>query len=122
MQSAGRTSRGYSHFIYRDVLFLLMSTEDPPKKHPGQEFEDKYERVKAGKASPEEGRAVIEELEAWVGKVNISDVQVEYFKKVLAANPKVRWTFAFMHTPAWAQPDPGNFAKRAAVKSIQPTA
>ena len=27
-------NRSYSHFIYKDVLFLLMSTEDPPKRDP----------------------------------------------------------------------------------------
>jgi protein-tyrosine phosphatase len=103
--------RSYSHFVYRDVLFLMMSTEDPPKKEPGQEREEAYERVKAGKVNPEEARAIVEELERWAGSVSISDAQVEYFRKVLAAHPKVRWTFGFMHTPAWTQPDPGNFAR-----------
>jgi len=103
--------RGYSHFIYKDVLFLLMSTEDPPKKKISKEMSDNYLRVKAGKASPAEARAIIEELERWAGQVNISDAQVAYFKRVLEANPKVRWTFCFMHTPAWAQPDPANFTK-----------
>jgi hypothetical protein len=113
-------SRGYSHFVYRNVLFLLMSTDDPPKKDPGPELEDKYQRVKAGQVSPEEGRAIVEELEAWAGKVNISDGQVEYFKKVLADNPGVRWTFAFMHAPAWAQPDPGNFARIESLLADRP--
>ena len=103
--------QSYSHFIYKDVLFLLLSTEDPPKKDPGQDLDDKYERVKAGKiSSPEEAKKIIAELETWAGQVSISDAQVEYFRKVLAANPKVRWTFAFMHSPAWARADPGNFA------------
>ena len=103
--------RGYSHFVYKDVLFLLMSTDNPPKSDPGPELTDKYEKVKTGKVSSEEGRAIVEELEAWAGAVNISDTQVEYFKKVLADNPKVRWTIGFMHAPAWSQSDPGNFAK-----------
>lgn len=113
--------RSYSHFIYKDVLFLLLSTEDPPKKDAGQELEDKYERVKAGKvSSPEEAEAIIVELEAWAGQVSISDAQVEYFRKVLAANPKVRWTFAFMHSPAWARADPGNFAKIESLLADRP--
>lgn len=103
--------RGYSHFVYKDVLFLLMSTEDPPKNDPDPELEEKYESVKAGEVSAAEGRAIVEELEAWAGKVNISDDQVAYFERVLAENPDVRWTFGFLHTPAWAQPDPGNFAR-----------
>ena len=31
----------------------------------------------------------------------ISDEQIEYFRKVLEANGKVRWTLVFMHKPAW---------------------
>jgi len=112
--------RGYSHFIYKDVLFLLMSTEDPPKNEVTPELSERYERAKSGKASPDEARAIIEDLERWAGKVNISDAQVEYFKKVLDDNPTVRWTFAFMHSPAWAQPDPGNFGTIESLLSDRP--
>ncbi|MGI9531436.1 tyrosine-protein phosphatase, partial [Lutimonas sp.] len=114
------TDRSYSHFVYKNVLFLQLSTEDPPKNDPGEELEEKYDRVKAGQVSPEEGRAIVEELEAWAGKVNISQQQVDYFSKVLKDNPKVRWTFAFMHTPAWTQPDLGNFAKIEALLANRP--
>jgi hypothetical protein len=114
-------NRSYSHFIYKDVLFLLMSTEDPPKRDPSEDLADKYERVNAGKVSShEEAKAIITELEAWAGQVSISDAQVEYFNKVLAANPKVRWTIGFMHSPAWVQEDPGNFAKIESLLADRP--
>jgi predicted phosphodiesterase len=113
------SARSYSHFIYKDVLFLLMSTEDPPKV-PTEELKKQYEQVKSGKLPHEESMRKIEELERWAGSVSISDAQVEYFKKILAANPKVRWTFAFMHSPAWAQPDPGNFAKIESLLADRP--
>ncbi len=103
--------RSYSHFVYRDVMFLLLSTEDPPKRNPTEELSEKYALIKQGKVGGEEAMAIVEELEAWAGAVNISDAQVEYFRKALAANPKVRWTFLFMHSPAWAHADPGNFTK-----------
>jgi protein-tyrosine phosphatase len=32
----------------------------------------------------------------------------------------VRWTFAFMHTPAWTQPDPGNFTRLEALLQDRP--
>jgi hypothetical protein len=35
----------------------------------------------------------------------ISDDQVAYVRKVLAANPKVRWTCVFMHKPLWLSRD-----------------
>jgi protein-tyrosine phosphatase len=114
-------NRTYSHFIYKDVLFLLMSTEDPPKKDAGEDLSDKYERVKAGTiSSPEEAKEIIVELEAWAGAVNISDTQVKYFKDVLEANPKVRWTIGFMHSPAWVQDDPGNFEKIESLLADRP--
>ncbi len=112
--------RSYSHFIYNDVLFLLVSTEDPPKNDPGPDMEEKYNNVKAGKVAPAEAREIIVELETWAGQVNISDAQVAYFEKVLKENPDVRWTFAFMHTPAWTQPDPGNFTRLEALLQDRP--
>jgi predicted phosphodiesterase len=35
------------------------------------------------------------------GKSGISEEQVAYFKKILAENAGVRWTFLFMHRPVW---------------------
>lgn len=35
------------------------------------------------------------------GRSGISDEQVNYFKKILADNSEVRWTFLFMHRPVW---------------------
>ncbi|HYK57373.1 MAG TPA: metallophosphoesterase, partial [Flavisolibacter sp.] len=35
------------------------------------------------------------------GRSGISDEQVNYFKKILADNSGVRWTFLFMHRPVW---------------------
>ena len=114
-------NRSYSHFIYKDVLFLLISTEDPPKRDPSKDLADKYEQLKAGKVgSAEEANAIIVELEAWAGQVSISDAQVEYFKKVLEANPQVRWTIGFMHSPAWVQEDPGNFEKIESLLADRP--
>jgi protein-tyrosine phosphatase len=114
-------NRSYSHFVYKNVLFLMISTEDPPKKDVTDDLREKYANIKTGKVSdPEEIKQIIRELEDWAGQVNISDAQVEYFKKVLAANPKVHWTFAFMHSPPWAQPDPGNFAEIESLLADRP--
>ena len=105
-------SRGYGHFVYKDVLFLMISTEDKPKQNVDAELRANYDAIKAGELTdPEEIRRVIVELEHWAGQINISDAQVEYFAKVLASNPQVRWTIGFMHSPPWVQEDPGNFAR-----------
>lgn len=65
-----RLGRTYFHFLYRDVLFLCVNTDDPPPRCIGNE-------------------------------------QIEYFRKVLAANRDVRWTIVFMHRPTWL-PDYSN--------------
>ncbi len=114
-------NRGYSHFVYKDVLFLMLSTEDPPKKDVEKELYEKYDAIKSGKLSDkEEVLKTIVELEAWAGQVNISDTQVDYFKKVLADHSNVRWTIAFMHTPCWEQEDPRNFTKIEALLADRP--
>ncbi|MBI2808071.1 MAG: metallophosphoesterase [Planctomycetes bacterium] len=67
-----RFGRRYYHFIYKNVLFLAVNSDDPD-----------------------------------VGKVDgrISKEQVEYFQKVLQANPNVRWIFVMVHKPMWTHPN-----------------
>ena len=113
--------RGYSHFVYKDVLFLMLSTEDPPKKDVEEELDEKYHAIKTGELKDtEEILKTIAELEEWAGQVNISDAQVDYFTKVLADHSKVRWTIAFMHTPCWEQKDLRNFEKIEALLADRP--
>lgn len=64
-----RLGRYYYHFIYRDVLFLCLCTEE--LHYTG------------------------------AGGITISDEQVEYFRTVLLKHTNARWTFLFMHKPAW---------------------
>lgn len=59
-----RHGRTYYHFVYRNVLFLCLDTEDPPS-------------------------------------CSIGDEQMDYLRKILDANRRVRWTFVFMHRPTW---------------------
>ena len=119
-------TRQYTHFRYKDTLFLLLSTEDPPKDTDQLLEEDPetakmlgeaYEAVKRAAASGADVAELLElarPVEEYFGTVNISDAQVEYFRQVLADNADVRWTFVLMHAPAWpssnGDPDPGNFA------------
>ena len=131
-------TRKYYHFIYKDVLFLMIDTEDPPKDTDklfeidpdrAKTIDDAYAAVKQAIASGEKGLAeilkLVEPIEDYCGTVNISEDQVEYFKQVLADNPDVRWTFCLMHSPAWWTPsgneqDPGNFVKIEALLTDQP--
>jgi hypothetical protein len=70
-----RFGRRYYHFIYRDVLFLAVASDDPA------ESDDKGKN-QMGKLSPE---------------------QIEYFRGVLKENGGVRWTVVCVHKPLWTQ-------------------
>lgn len=64
--------RRYYHFIYKDTLFLLLNTEDPPPEAKAKGYSGRF-----------------------------SATQVAYAKQVLADNPSCRWTFVIMHRPIW---------------------
>jgi hypothetical protein len=72
---AERFGRCYYHFVYRDILFLAVNSDDPC------EADDK-DKTGKGKISPE---------------------QLEYFQKVLKDNGDARWTIVCLHKPLWTQ-------------------
>jgi len=104
-----RHSATYYHFVYRDALFLVLNSEDPPRPAPEGMEEDieLYNRLQ--KEDPEKAKAMLAEFMAsvasFLGKpANFSGQQVSYVKEVLAKHPDVRWTFVFVHEPAWENP------------------
>jgi len=46
----------------------------------------------------------MESLDMYKKPMVMSDQQINYFKKVLADHPDVRWTFVFLHQPDWDNP------------------
>ena len=104
--------RQYYHFIYKDVLFLMVNFEDPPKdtnrlreENPEQAvlIDNAYTAVKQAIAAHEPIEKILEHLtpiEEFCGTIHISDTQVAYFKQVLEANHDVRWVFVLIHSPA----------------------
>jgi hypothetical protein len=96
----------YYHFIYKDVLFLILDSED---------FEDDrmqeiyLERAKAIKVldgpDPEEAYSMpyFQMIERQTGEMRAE--QNNYFEDVLKKNPQVKWTFLFMHKPLWKHED-----------------
>jgi predicted phosphodiesterase len=133
--------RGYYHFVYKNVLFLMVNTEDPPKQVADLQnmsperyklIAESYQAMEELQAkehpTAEDGRKLLElaePVEEWVGEIHISDDQVAYFKEVLEANPGVRWTFCFLHSPPYFTPtdtekDPGDFPKIEALLADRP--
>jgi len=104
-----RGGSDYYHFIYKEVLFLVINTEDPPVA-PTMALSKSYADFKTlMEKDPVKAAALLPaKRREWDHMMppNISDAQFDYFKQVLEANPRVRWTFCFMHKPVWEDEDP----------------
>jgi predicted MPP superfamily phosphohydrolase len=111
----------YYHFIYKNVLFLMFDSED---------FEDWRMQViyKARAIAIEilEG----DEPEKWseteyfkMPERNTGMVRSEqaaYFRRVIAENPQVRWTFLLMHKPVWRNENATEFQSIEAALAGRP--
>jgi len=101
----------YYYFVYGNVLFLVLDSEDPPRAAP-EGMEEKiaeYNRLQT--EDPPRAQAMLAEFMsdeaviAALGKpVDFDDAQMTFLKKALAQNLDVRWTFLFLHEPAWENP------------------
>ena len=100
----------YYHFVYKDVLFLCMDTDDPPQAPHDWELEGIAKVQELKESHPEQANSLKRELltrvkeDALTGKAYVaafSDTQIDYFKEVIANHPDVRWTFLFVHRPVW---------------------
>jgi predicted phosphodiesterase len=101
-----RLGRDYYHFVYHDVLFLVLNTEHVPIPPP-REIEELLAKIYALRESdPEKAEALTGKLATgieWDGdmEADFGEEQVTYFEEVIAAHPHPRWTFLFMHKPVW---------------------
>ncbi len=69
--------RRYYHFVYKNVLFLVLNAYDGPEveaKNGGKHFKDQF-----------------------------SKEQLDYIKKAVEENSSVRWTVVALHPPIWTQ-------------------
>ena len=98
----------YYHFVYKNVLFLVLDSEDPPREAPegiGEKL-DVYNRLQT--EDPAKAKAMLAEfmsdeaVVAALGKpVEFGEDQMNWLEKTLKDTPDVRWTFLFLHEPAW---------------------
>ena len=109
-----RERRGdpYYAFVFKDVLFLCLDTEDPPlpmSDEMAKQFRGILKQMAADPIATEKAiraqlAGVNRERKVDTGGLNsarFSDAQVEFVERMLAANKNVRWTFVLMHKPAW---------------------
>ena len=110
-------------FVYKDVLFVVLDSEDPPRTPPEgiREKIDEYNRLQ--REDPAKAQAMLaefmadESVVAGLGKpVDFSDAQIAWLKETLAQNADVRWTFLFLHDPVWENPSESFEAIRQMLK------
>ena len=116
-----RIGRRYYHFVYKDVLFLVLDTEDNTPERTQEIFEIR----KAGiEVYMNEGPEAFAETEyanlPEKSSGNLTPEQSAYMVDAIAANPGVRWTFLFMHKAPWERADETNFAAVEQALSDQP--
>ena len=101
----------YYDFVYKDVLFLVLDSEDPPRVPPEgiKEKLDTYKRLQV--EDPPKAQEMLAEFMAddaviaALGKpVEFNDAQLSFIEQALKRRPDVRWTFLFLHEPAWENP------------------
>lgn len=92
----------FYHFVYENVLFLMMDSEDYEEQRM---LEIYHARAKALQIINGDIEGVYQESEYFnmperrIG--GMSTDQYDYFKNVLEMYPQVQWTFVLMHKPLW---------------------
>ncbi|MCL7977347.1 MAG: hypothetical protein M8863_08570, partial [marine benthic group bacterium] len=99
------------HFVYKDVLFVVLNSEDTPREAPEgiREKLELYNRLQT--EDPAKADAMLAEFMAdsavvagLAEPVDFGDEQVAWVSGILEQNADVRWTFLFLHEPAWENP------------------
>jgi hypothetical protein len=138
MLSAWKAKRGepYYQFVYKNVLFLVLDTEDPPRDMPAGFAKQFHQMAKGMETDPvgtekalaqylgsvnddrAKGKTADPDLAALEG-ARFSAKQVDFALKAIADHPDVRWTFVLMHKPAWKLHS-AEFAKIEAALASRP--
>jgi len=101
----------YYHFVYKNVLFLVLDTEDNTPERTREIFEIRKAGIEVymnegPEAFAETAYAKLPEKSSG----NLTLEQSDYLVKAIAANSDVRWTFLFMHKAPWERAEETNFA------------
>jgi len=114
MKEAWLKRRGvdYYYFVYNDVLFMVLNTEDDSRPEPPPEImEDLKIYNKLQLEDPEAAKELLKEfmtseavVAALAQPIEFKEKQLNWIKETLAEHADVRWTFLFMHEPCWENP------------------
>jgi hypothetical protein len=115
-------------FVYEDTLFLVLDSEDPPREAPPgmKEKLELYNRLQV--EDPERAQAMLSEfmadeavVAALAKPIEFDAAQVAFVEDAIAKNPDARWTFLFLHEPAWENPSESFKAIQAFLKDRKHT-
>lgn len=107
-----RYGRRYYHFIYQNVLFLILDSEDYDDAFRQKIHQARSEAIAILDGDHPEQYPTTEYYnmpERKTGK--IENGQNAYFEKVIEDHPKVRHTFVLMHKPVWQREGVGNLSR-----------
>ena len=107
-----RFGKGYYSFVYQDVLFMVLNSEDDSRPDPPENIMvllKEYGELKV--SDPEAAMEMLKEFmtdEAIIAALGVPvefpEAQLAWIEERLNAHPDVRWTFFFMHEPCWENP------------------
>lgn len=99
----------YYYFVYKNVLFLMLDTEDHTDKRRTEIHEARQAAIKV-MDGPEPEKASVMEYFKMPERVTgtVGEEQAAYFQKVIADHPDVYWTVLFMHKPVWKKEGAGS--------------
>jgi hypothetical protein len=106
-----RYGKRYYHFVYKDVLFLILDSEDYDETRMQEIYLARARYIELADGPNPELAANAEYLQMPERNLgHISGEQSSYFEKIIKENDQVRWTFLFMHKPVWKKEGEGNLS------------
>jgi len=110
----------YYHFVYKDVLFLMMDSEDFEEQRMQEVYEARARALQVFQSEPEKytDTEYFKMPERQTGAIRVE--QANYFRQVISDNPDVRWTFLLMHKPVWRNDDAVEFQSIESALSDRP--
>lgn len=98
----------YYAFVYKQVLFLVLDTEDLTPERAREIFDARTEAVRAAREGRDDPQLPYYRMpERLTGDIGAD--QAAYVQRAIAANPEVRWTFLFLHKPVWRNESDAEF-------------
>ncbi len=116
-----RLGQRYYHFVYRNVLFLVLDTEDNSDERMAEIEEARNEAIviydsQGPEAFSKTAYAAMPERKFG----NIGEEQAVYMRQAIKDNPEVLWTFLMMHKPVWEKEGEENFLSVENALSTRP--